>query len=175
MHIAAKLAQLAKLHSDRTAIVDAVGAWSFRQFLARITRFGNALHGIGLRKGDRIALLIPDIREYLEADYGTMAAGFVRVPMDPRLTRRELVDLLRHAGARALVTHASFAETVHGLMSDVESLEHVIGIGAGVGQSYEALLEKASEQPLPAGEGDDLSALNFSGGPTGPPKAVMLR
>ena len=175
MHIGAKLAQLALSHSDCTAIFDDFGAWSFRQFHARITRFGNALHGLGLRKGDRVALLLPDIREYLEADYGTMAAGFVRVPMDPRLTRRELVDLLRHAGARALVTHASFAETVDGLTSDVESLEHVIGIGAGVGLSYEALLEKASEQPLPECDGDDLAALNFSGGTTGAPKAAMLR
>ena len=68
-----------------------------------------------MSKGDRVALLIPDIREYLEVDYGTMAAGLVRVPVDPRLTRRELIDLLRHAGARALVTHASFGETVEGL------------------------------------------------------------
>jgi acyl-CoA synthetase (AMP-forming)/AMP-acid ligase II len=104
-----------------------------------------------------------------------MAAGFVRVPMDSRLTRRELVDLLRHAGARALVTHASFAATVDGLTDDVESLEHVIGIGAGLGLSYETLLEKASEQPLPECEGDDLATLNFSGGTTGAPKAVMLR
>jgi acyl-CoA synthetase (AMP-forming)/AMP-acid ligase II len=175
MHIGAKLAQLALEHSDRAAIADDVGAWSFRQFHARLTRFGNALRGIGLAKGDRIALLIPDIREYLEADYGTMAAGFVRVPMDPRLTRRELADLLRHAGARALVTHVSFAETVDGLTGDVESLEHVIGIGAGLELSYEALLAKASEQPLPDGEGDDLATLNFSGGTTGAPKAAMLR
>src|SRR5450432_2791687 len=115
MNIGAELANLAQWHGDRTAIADDVGRWSFRQFHARITRFGNALHGLGLNKGDRVALLIPDIREYLEVDYGTMAAGFVRVPMDPRLTRRELVDLLRHAGARALVTHASFAEKVDGL------------------------------------------------------------
>ena len=66
-------------------------------------------------QGDRVALLIPDIREYLEADYGTMAAGLVRVPLDPRLTRSDLIALLTHAGARALVTHASFAEKVEGL------------------------------------------------------------
>ena len=175
MHIGAKLAQLALWHGDRAALVDERGALSFRQFHSRITRFGNALYGIGLNKGDRVALLMPDIREYLEVDYGAMAAGFVRVPMDPRLTRRELVDLLRHAGARALVSHESFAETVDGLAGDVETLEHVIGIGAGVGLNYEALLERASEQPLPAGDGDDLATLNFSGGTTGAPKAVMLR
>ena len=163
------------MHCDRTAIIDDAGAWSFRQFNARITRFGNALHGFGLDKGDRVALLVPDIREYLEADYGTMAAGLVRVPLDPRLTRQELAGLLRHAGARALVAHASFAETVEGLNCEVEGLEHVIDIGAGVGLGYEALLEKSTEQPLPEGDGEDPATLNFSGGTTGAPKAAMLR
>ena len=112
MHIGATLAQLALSHPDRTAIVDDNGAWSFQRFHRRVTRFGNAMHGLGLAKGDRIALLLPDCREYLEADYGTMAAGFVRVPMDPRLTRRELVELLQRAGVGALVTHPGFAEKV---------------------------------------------------------------
>jgi acyl-CoA synthetase (AMP-forming)/AMP-acid ligase II len=140
-------------------------------------RFGNALRGLGLSKGDRVALLVPDIREYLEADYGTMAAGLVRVPVDPRLTRRELIALLHHAGARALVIHTSFTETVQGLTAEVEGLDHVISIGAnsGVGLGYEALLEKSSEQALPACDGDDLATLNFSGGTTGAPKAAMLR
>ena len=150
--------------------------WSFRQFHARITRFGNAMHGLGLAKGDRIALLMPDIREYLEADYGSMAAGFVRVPMDPRLTRRELVELLRRAGARALVTHPSFAEKVERLTDEVETLQTVVLVGKGPGLDYEALLEKSSENGrCPEGDGDDLATLNFSGGTTGAPKAVMLR
>src|SRR3954468_11647768 len=163
--VGGKLTALAREHSDRTAIIDDVGAWSFGQFHARVTRLGNALHALGLSKGDRVALLIPDIREYLEVDYGTMAGGFVRVPVDPRLTRRELVALLDHAGARALVTHTSFAETVQGLTAEVEGLDHVISIGAnsGVGLDYEVLLEKSSEQALPASDGDDLATLNFSG------------
>jgi acyl-CoA synthetase (AMP-forming)/AMP-acid ligase II len=177
MDIGTKLAQLACWHADHAAIVDDFGALTFRQFHARTTRVGNALRGLGLSKGDRVALLIPDIREYLEVDYGTMAAGLVRVPVDPRLTRRELAGVLRHAGARVLVTHAAFAETMDGLKTEVESLEHVIGIGpdAGLGVGYETLLEKSSEQTLPDCDGDDLAALNFSGGTTGAPKAAMLR
>lgn len=157
------------------AIVDAVGRWSFQDFHRRIARFGNAMQGLGLAKGDRIALLLPDCREYLEVDYGTMAAGFVRVPMDPRLTRHELVALLRRAGARTLVTHASFADKAERLTEDVESLQSTIFVGKGPGLDYEALLEKASDRMLPVGEGDDLATLNFSGGTTGAPKAIMLR
>jgi acyl-CoA synthetase (AMP-forming)/AMP-acid ligase II len=177
VHIGAKLSQLALAHPDRAAIVDDAGTWTFRRLHQRIARFGNAMHGLGLARGDRIALLLPDCREYLEADYGSMAAGFVRVPMDPRLTRRELVELLRRAGVRALVTHLSFAEKAERLTDDIESLQSVVFVRGGPGPSldYEALLEKSSDQPLPDGNGDDLSTLNFSGGTTGAPKAVMLR
>jgi acyl-CoA synthetase (AMP-forming)/AMP-acid ligase II len=175
LHIGAIWRELAHRHADRAAIVDDAGAWSYRQLEARITRFGNALRGLGLSTGDRVALLIPDIREYLEADYGTMAAGLVRVPLDPRLTRIDLIALLRHAGARVLVTHRSFAEQVEGLSGEVETLEHVVAIGGQVGRDYETLLARSSEQPLPEGHGDDLATLNFSGGTTGAPKAIMLR
>ncbi len=175
MHIGARLNELAQSHPDRIAIVDDAGRWSFRRFHQRITRFGHAMHGLGLAKGDRIALLLPDCREYLEADYGSMAAGFVRVPMDPRLTRRELVELLQRAGVRALVTHPSFGDKVERLTDDVETLQTVVLVGKGPGLDYEALLEKSSENPRPEGDGDDLATLNFSGGTTGAPKAVMLR
>jgi acyl-CoA synthetase (AMP-forming)/AMP-acid ligase II len=176
MHIATKLRQLALWHGDRTAIVDYSGAWSFRQLHDRITRFGNAMHGAGLEAGDRIALLVPDIREYLEADYGAMAAGFVRVPIDPRLTRREVVALLRHAQARALITHRDFAEKVEGLRQDIETLDRIVGIGGGgIGLDYEDLLGQASDQRQMERNRSDLASLNFSGGTTGAPKVVMLR
>ena len=175
MHISEKWRELALQHGDRPAIVDEHGTWSYRAFHARITRFANSLHALGLSPGDRVALLVPDIREYLEADYAVMAAGLVRVPLDPRLTRAELTALLRYAGATALVTHISFASTTDKLSEDVASLRYIITIGAGAGLDYEALLQRASDQPLSPRDGDELASLNFSGGTTGAPKAAMLR
>ncbi len=175
MHFGARLSDLAAQRGGHPAVVDDSGTWSYRHFHARITRFGNALRGLGLGEGDRVALLMPDIREYLEADYAVMAAGLVRVPLDPRLTRADLIALLRHAGARALVTHASFAETCNGLRDEVEGLDHIIAVGAAAGLDYETLLQRASESALPDVDGEALATLNFSGGTTGAPKATMLR
>ncbi len=175
MHMAAKWRELALRHGARAAIVDERGSCSYAEFHSRITRFGNALTGLGLGRGDRVALLVPDIREYLEADYAIMSAGFVRVPLDPRLTRAELTALLRYAGATALVTHPSFAPATDKLTEDVEGLAHIIAIGGGAGLDYEALLQRSSDRPLPDGDGDELASLNFSGGTTGAPKAAMLR
>jgi acyl-CoA synthetase (AMP-forming)/AMP-acid ligase II len=103
----------------------------------------------------------------------------VRVPLDPRLTRPDLAAMLRYAGASALVTHASFLEKVSGLTDEVEGLRHIITIGGHgdteLGLDYEALLQRASAQALPDGDGEELATLNFSGGTTGAPKAAMLR
>src|SRR5262249_50086015 len=101
-HLAAVWRALATQHADRPALIAAHGTWSFRDLHARIVRFGNALRALGLRQRERVALLAPDIREYLEADYATMAAGLVRVPLDPRLTRTDVAAMLRYAGASAL-------------------------------------------------------------------------
>ena len=180
MHIGTKWRELARQHGDHPAIIDGGGSWSYRDVHARIARFGNALAGLGLRKGDRVALLVPDVREYLEADYAIMSAGFVRVPLDPRLTGGELTALLRYAGAAALVTHASFAPAVTGLTAEVESLRHIVSIGGdgsgdGLGHDYEALMARGSDRPPPEGDDGDLATLNFTGGTTGAPKAAMLR
>lgn len=175
MHIGTKLQQLADTHPERMAIIDGIGRWTFGSFHRRIARFGNALQGLGLAEGDRVALLLPDCREYLEVDYGTMAAGFVRVPLDPRLTRHELAELLQRAGVRILVTHASFVDRVDRLTDDVESLQSIVFVGNGPGLDYETLLDRSSDQAPPVGSGEDLATLNFSGGTTGAPKAVMLR
>src|SRR5262249_49778800 len=131
--------------------------------------------GLGLQPGDRVALLVPDVREYLEADYGIMATALVRVPLDPRATQRELAALVEHAGASALITHVALAEQAASLR---ERVRHLIVIGGGSscdGLDYEALLAQASDAPPPAAAADDLASLNFSGGTTGAPKAAMLR
>jgi acyl-CoA synthetase (AMP-forming)/AMP-acid ligase II len=181
MHLGVAFSRLLSWHGDRIAIVDRSGEWSYRRFLGRVARFGQAMHGLGLSRGDRVGLLLPDIREYIEADYGTMAAGLVRVPMDPRATRTEIGALLRHAGVRALVVHADLAAVAEGLRAEVETLDHIVAVGGAMfgamagAADYETLLERAAGRFVTAGDADDLASLNFSGGTTGSPKAIMLK
>jgi acyl-CoA synthetase (AMP-forming)/AMP-acid ligase II len=86
-----------------------------------------------------------------------------------------LVALLQNADVRALVTHASFADKVERLTEDVEFLKSIVFVGRVAGLGYEVLLEKSADSAPPEGHEDDLASLNFSGGTTGAPKAVMLR
>jgi acyl-CoA synthetase (AMP-forming)/AMP-acid ligase II len=174
MHLGTAFRRLSTWHGARIAFVDAAGPWSFQDIIRRIAKVGRALHGLGLQHGDRVALLLPDIREYVEADYGIMAAGLVRVPMDWRAPRADLIAQLRHAGVRGVVAQFGIAD---GLRDEVDTLRHIITVGGrqpGT-EAYEALLARASDELLPAGTADDLATLNFSGGTTGMPKAIMHR
>ena len=177
MHLGIAFRRLLTWYGDRIAIVDHAGEWTFRRFLGRVARFGQAMHGLGLLRGDRVGLLLPDIREYIEADYGSMVAGLVRVPMDPRAIRADIVALMRHAGVRALVVHADLAATVEGLRGEIDTLDQIVAVGGKIAGAadYESLLERAAERFVPPGDADDLATLNFSGGTTGSPKAIMLR
>lgn len=177
MHLGLLFRRARAWHGDRVALVDEAGPWTFEAFSARVAQFGQAMAGLGLVRGDRIALLMPDIREYLEADYGAMVAGFVRVPMDPKASRADLLAQLRHAGARAVVADAGLAAVAEDLRADVAALDHVVAVrGALAGaHDYETLLSQASDRFVPAGADTELASLNFSGGTTGRPKAIMLR
>jgi acyl-CoA synthetase (AMP-forming)/AMP-acid ligase II len=177
MHLGVAFRRLSTSYGDRIAVTDHAGEWSFRRFFGRVARFGQAMHGLGLLRGDRIGLLLPDIREYIESDYGAMAAGLVRVPMDPRAARVEIIAQLRHVGARALIIHADLAAMAEGLRGEIETLDHIVAVGGCIRgtTNYEELLERAVDRFVPPGNDDDLSTLNFSGGTTGSPKAIMLR
>ncbi len=188
MHLAHYFQRLAQRQPRRVALVENGRMWTCADFVGRLQRLAHALHGLGLARGDRVAILLPDAREYLETDYGVMAAGLVRVPVDPRLGRTELLAQLADAGARALVFDAADAERLVDLPADLPALRVLVQVG-GVGEprggprrlaagaslyAYEALLADARAGALPPGAADDLASLNYTGGTTGRPKAVML-
>ncbi len=176
MHIGFLFRRARAWHGASVALVDRVGPWTFEALMARIARFGQALAGLGLLRGERVALLLPDIREHLEADYGAMAAGFISVPLSAGMRRQDLVAHLRRTGARAVVAEATLIPMLAELRSELPDLQHIIALGGTVAgaHDYEDLLARASDRFLPPGESEDIAQLALSAGRTGQPKIVKL-
>ncbi len=160
------LARAAQCWPDRPALIDEASgrAWDFRAFSEHCAGIGSQLRGRGLALGDRVALLADAQPEYLFADYGVMAAGFVRVPLDPSLSAAELARQVEDAGARVLLAGASRTALAHEISAGVEvlALEELAAGGgrapfAGVVASFDAL-----------------ASLNYTSGTSTEPKAVML-
>ena len=127
------LAQSAARHPEQPAIVFGarVGsrvmdkALSYRQLDDAVNRFAAGLQELGVKKGDRVAMFLPNCPPLVIAIYGTMRAGGVAVPCNFLYTAEEIEHQLNDAGAEIVVTLSSFYEMLHGVRSNT-ALRHII-------------------------------------------------
>ena len=169
----------ARLLGDRIGARDLSRALTFRQWNERACRLANALLGLGLAKGDRVAILAYNCVEWLEIYAATAKAGLVAVPINFRLIGREVRFIIENADASALIVQDELLDTV-------EEIRAELPIGAGklihFGErpcpagyrSYEDLIAAAnSSEPnqrvLPA----DPWMLMYTSGTTGSPKGAI--
>ena len=136
-------------------------------------RFGGAMQALGLRKGDRLALILPNNDDFVLCFLGALRAGVVPVPIYPPLALGQLqayLDNTRHivakSGARALVTTAKIKRLLGTVQAECPALEQVVAI-EGIRESTEPL--KPEKITL-----DDLAFLQFTSGSTSRPKGVTL-
>ena len=178
MHLARLFRRLSERWGERIALEDADGrAWRTRDLVGRMFRFGHVLRGIGLDRGERVAILLPDKREFVECDFGAMVAGLVRVPLNPSATDEELAAQIADADAHVLVIDAGFTEFRSRLLEALRGSVQIVVIGGRLAgaHEYESALTRASDcPPTEPIEGADLASLNYTGGTTGAPKGVML-
>src|SRR5580698_5649076 len=138
------LDRAAKIFSERTAIVDGQRRFTYREFGERSHRLAGLLRNAGVQQGDRVAALCTNSHVMLELHNGVPMAGCALVPMNIRLSPRELAYILENSGARMLIATHEFAETARALFSSTG----VRAILAGNEFSeYEELLN--SSEPYP--------------------------
>jgi long-chain acyl-CoA synthetase len=195
--------QSCRKFSGQTAYVNFDKELSFDD-LDRLSRdFAAWLQARGLKKGDRIAVMLPNILQYPVVIFGAMRAGLVVVNTNPMYTARELKHQLTDSGARAIVIVENFANVLEKVRSEVP-VEHVITtqIGDLLGfpksllinfvlkyvkkaiprfslpgsTQLNAALSEGAGLPLEAVDlgHDDLAFLQYTGGTTGVAKGAML-
>lgn len=172
----------AYLNPGKLAVNDlaAEQEFSYAQLNARANQNCAALQGLGLVKGDRVALLAHNSHEFLESFFGPAKAGIVIMPLNCRLTANELAFILKDGGASAIVYDADFAPVVQQIrdMGDSGSdIKHWIGIGENSlsgALDYEDLLRSATvEEPPEKALGEDNLFIMYTSGTTGNPKGVV--
>jgi long-chain acyl-CoA synthetase len=98
---------------------------SYREHDAAIDRFAAALQSLGVRKGDRVAVHLPNCPQFIIAYYAALRCGAIVVPCNPIYTARELLHQLRDSGATVIVTLSSTYRLVRQIR-DQTALKHVI-------------------------------------------------
>ena len=130
---------------------------------------GGLTHRLGLRPGDRTALVMHNTPEYVELLFACWHAGIVAVPINAKLHPREFEFILEHSGARVCFVTPDLAGPVAG-GDRPQGLEHVICVAE---PDYQAL-SSGNPAPLAATDPDDVAWLFYTSGTTGRPKGAML-
>lgn len=119
------LDQTVSKYPQQTALIYYGTKISYAQLALLVKRFARSLQRLGIQKGDRIALALPNIPQYPIAFYGAMKAGAVVVPTNPLYTEREMQHQLADSGARVLIMLDTFYPVVRAIRAHTQ-LEHVI-------------------------------------------------
>ncbi|GAA0997357.1 long-chain fatty acid--CoA ligase [Acrocarpospora macrocephala] len=167
----------ARFFPDRDAVIVPQGAHrTWQELDARTNRFANALLGMGLAKGDRLAVFAPNCGEYLDFFFACAKSGVIGVPVNTRLAPYETSSYLSYVEPAAVLVHADLLASAPWL-ADVRSIRHVIGFGAGHGLDLdlEDLIASGGAGEVGAAiHEDDIYQLGATSGTTGIPKAAIL-
>ncbi len=152
-----------RVHRHRLALIDGDRRFTYGELYERCHALASTVRALGVKPGDRVAILSWNSHRYFEAFFGIPAHGMVLVPLNTRLAMAELVSIVRDCKPRVLLTDRDPGP----LAGEVE---HVVSIPDG----YEAQLTAAERLEPPYVDEDAVAALFYTGGTTGLPKGVML-
>jgi len=194
--------QACSTYADKVAYISMGKEMTYRQLNEDSMAFAGWLQSKGLKKGDRVALMMPNLLQYPVALFGTLRAGCIVVNCNPLYTPRELEHQLKDSGAAAIVIVENFAHTLDQIVAHT-AIKHVIvtPMGEMLGlkghivnfvvrhvkklvpawnlpgairfNSALAAGRKQGWQPVPLAR-EDIAFLQYTGGTTGVSKGAML-
>jgi len=173
------LAATARRDPSKVALVAGGTRRTFAALDADSDTLARALQDLGVRRGDRVAIMLENSIEYVTAFFGALKAGAVYVPVNPATKADKLAYILNDCGVRALVAPTTLARTVLPALAEAPSVAATLWVGPAVarpagGAAFDAILSAAATPSDPGCIDQDLAAILYTSGTTGRPKGVML-
>jgi fatty-acyl-CoA synthase len=169
----------ARLSPERIGVRDLEREMSFATWNARACRLANALLGLGLSKGDRVAVLAYNCVEWAEIYAATAKAGLVTVPVNFRLVGKEVRFILDNAEAAAVIVQHELAGVIEEIRDDLAiAADRLVWFGEGACppgyRAYENLVAAGqAREPDQRVAADDPWTLMYTSGTTGNPKGAI--
>jgi len=173
---------------NKISIKDMNKAYTFKQWNDRACRLANALADMGLKKGERFAVLAYNCVEWLEIYAAAAKGGFLCVPLMFRLAQPEMEYIINHCEAKIFIVQGGkdrdgnefpWIKQVNGMKKNIPGVEKYVSFAIDNPHydgfiSYEDAIAKASpEEPTTKVTDEDIWVIMYTGGTTGKPKGVM--
>ncbi len=171
-----------KLFPMKEAIVCGKERWTYREFGDRINRLSLCLKDLGVGKDDKVALLHPNCHYFLEAYYGITQIGAVSVPINYRLSPKEIAFILGDSESKILIADPMFQGQIDPIRAEMRHIKKIIWTGEERIEkeprdlNYEKVLQEMNLRSLPEPNttAEDVAQIYYTSGTTGRPKGVML-
>ena len=177
MNLSILLTKNARLYPDKLALIDGKKQLSYARFNARCNKLANALVGLGLSKGENVAVLQYNSSETFESIFACFKAALGAVPINFRLHPNEFAYIIDHSQSKAVIVSHEFNGAILSIRDRIPWVRHIISLSGTHGEllDYEMLLESSQERFTDADvEPDDLAWLFYTSGTTGQPKGAVL-
>jgi acyl-CoA synthetase (AMP-forming)/AMP-acid ligase II len=172
------LGNRAKQHPDKLALIFQDRRWTYGEFQREVERVANGFIRMDVKKGDRIAFLLPNSAEFLCAVFAVTKIGAVFVPLNPQYTAEEAEYVLQHSEASRVLTSPELLTLVGSVRAKLPHLKQVIVTGAddhAGALSWRKFLSGVSDtSPGVEIAPEDLASITYTSGTTDRPKGVML-
>ncbi|WP_238389583.1 long-chain fatty acid--CoA ligase [Virgibacillus sp. MSP4-1] len=164
-------------YGSRTAIIAEDRSFTYEEFKDKVDRLAAAWDELGLRKGERLGLMLPNHPDYMMAYYAAMRLGLMVVQINPRYTARELLHITSDAKMNYLVAEQDHLKAVH-QVNEMYQLSRVFVSRSQNDnpQSLDFLIRNSEPitREIPISPRDDVAVIQYTGGTTGKMKGAML-
>ena len=178
------LRRASTVFSDRTAVIYGSHRKNYHEYYQRCSQLASALEKIGIKPGDVVATVLPNIPAQAEAHFGVPACGAVLNTINTRLDLNTITYIFEHGGAKLVFADTQFLSVVEDAIAKLEGPKPTLievpdefaGFPAtGKYETYESFLKTGNvhfDWIMPQDEWESL-ALNYTSGTTGKPKGVV--
>ncbi len=178
MNVISVLEKAAAEYKNNSAIIFRDELISFDALKDKVFSFSQSLLKLGIKRGDKVAIYLPNWPEYIYSYLAIWSIGACSVPLDFMLTEDELVTCLDHSETKLLITKHKANISFASLKDKVNSLENIISCHSqegGVALNFEEFLNQGkNEAPKIKVEDKDYAIMFYTSGTTGKPKGVLI-
>ena len=178
MNLGQNLKVNAKKFPTTVMLKDSQRSFTYPEVNTRVNQLANSLLSLGLSKGDKVAVLLENSIEIVEAFLATAKTGIIIVPINFRLVSSEVEYIVDNSDAKAMIVHDEFVSTVNPIKAKLKNIvaENYISVGQSVDgyRNYDEFIANASDsEPEIDVAAEDTWILIYTSGTTGKPKGVV--